>query len=682
MTSRRFYFNRGMLRQNLRQHSWIAVVYLLGLLFALPLQMFLGGNGNPDSPPQKVKDLFYISGSLTMLFTLSLPVAAGLLLFRYLQHKGAADMAHSLPLRRKHLLTVQLLSGFILLLVPVWITALTAGVVQGWDGNMFLYSGADVWSWGAIVSLLSLFLFTLTAFAGICLGITVLQGIVVYILLILPAVLSQMALFHLSMYLYGFPYNNLRGIDYWSPLLHMININAVPYSWGELGIYAALIVLFVLLSYVLYRKRQVETAGQAIAFTYFNPLFKGGVMLCAMLISGTYFAQMRPGGIGWAVAGFAIGAVIGYAGAEMVIRKSWQILNRKLPLRFAGYVVVLGLLLYLPVSPLTGFETRLPAADKVAGVYAGSNYQAYTYSEPVPVSDVDYNSIGSPYKGVDPFSSDPAYITSVRKLHEALIQVRPGEGEDRYKVYTGRRLFGYTLVYELKDGHKVARQYNIPLAGFEPELRAVMESPSFKRTEYLLPLLDKKAASIQVSSGVKYVNITDAADIAAFKELLKKEILNMSFEDQTDDAVSLANIRIATEESINHPYSGYMFGGYNWKPSFHELGAWLEQKGYAEKVRIKPEDLVSVEVAKQSGEDVLSKGMDYDPWAHLRAAREAGRSVIVKDKARIDEILKIQRLYSAEKGSYLVLLKFRNGNSNISRLKASDLTPELKALLP
>ncbi|BCG57564.1 DUF6449 domain-containing protein [Paenibacillus sp. URB8-2] len=681
MTSRRFYFNRGMIRQNLRQHSWIAAVYLLGLLFALPLQMFLGGN--PDTPPQKVDDLFRISGSLPMLFTLTLPVAAGLLLFRYLQHKGAADMAHSLPLRRKHLLTVQLFSGSILLLVPVWLTALAAGVMQNWDGNMFLYSGADVWTWGAIVSVLTLFLFTLTSFVGICLGLTVLQGIVVYILLILPAVLSQMVLYHLSIYLYGFPYqNNLRGIDYWSPFLHMMEITAKPYTWGELGIYAALIVLFVLLSYVLYRKRRVETAGQAMAFTYFNPLFRGGVMLSAMLISGTYFAQMRSGLSGWSFTGFALGAVIGYAGAEMVIRKSWQILNRKLPLQFAGYAVVLGLLLYLPVSPMTGFEARVPAADTISEIYAGSNYEGYRDSQPAAVSSVDYNTIGSPYKGIAPFSSDPTYITNVRKLHEALVQVRPGDGEGRYKIYSERTLFGYTLVYKLKDGSKITRQYNVPQAGFEPELKAVMESPEFKRTKYLLPLLDKPIASIQVSSGVRSVTISEPADIAAFKMLLKKEILNMSFKDQTDDAVPLATIRIATEESMNHPYSGYLFEGYNWNPSFHELGAWLEQKGYADKVRIKADDLLSVEVAKQSSEDVLPNGVNYDPEAHLRLAREGGRSVIVKDKARIEDILKIRRNYSSKTDSYFALVKFKNGNGEYYRLNASEMTPELKSLLP
>ncbi|MDT3427120.1 ABC-2 type transport system permease protein [Paenibacillus forsythiae] len=679
MTSRRFFFNRGMIRQNIWQHSWIAVIYLLGLLFALPLQMFLGGN--PDIPPRQVEDLFQVGDALAILFILTLPVAAGLALFRYLQHKGAADMMHSLPLRRKHLLTVQLFNGCILLLVPVWLTALVAGLVRNLGGNMFLYSAADVWAWGATASILSLFLFTLTAFVGICIGLTVLQGIVVYILLILPAVLSQIITSHLSMYLYGFSYQNSRSnIDYWSPFLHMINVNAKPYTWGELGIYAALIVLFILLSYLLYRKRQVETAGQALAFTYFNPLFKGGVMLCAMLLSGTYFAQMRPLSIGWAIAGFALGAIIGYAGAEMVIRKTWQILNRKLPLRFAGYAVVLGLLLYLPVSPITGFEARVPAVDKVAEVYAGSRYAAYKDSQLPVASSADYT-IRSPYKGVDPFSGDPAYIASVRKLHEVLVQARPGENEDPYK-YHSTRIFNYTLVYKLRNGLEIARQYSVPLAGFEPELKAVMESPEYKRAEYLLPLLDKPLASIQVGSDVRSVSITDPAEITAFKELLKKEILNMSFKDQLDDSTPLALIQVGTQESIKNPYSGYLYDGYDWRASYHELGAWLEQKGYAERIKTKPDDLLTVEVAKQSEQNALPKGLKYDPMAQLELARKEGRSVIVKDKARIEEILNIRRNYSVKTGSYTVIVKSKQGGYNFYRLDASEMTPELKGLLP
>ncbi|AKG33473.1 hypothetical protein [Paenibacillus durus] len=677
MTSRRYFFNRGIIRQNLRQHLWIAIIYLLGLLFALPLQMFLGGY--PDAQPQKVDDLFRISGSLPMLFTLTLPVAAGLLLFRYLQHKGAADAMHSLPLRRKHLLTVQLFNGFILLLVPVWLTTLAAGLLRNLEGNMFLYSWVDVWTWGATVSILALFLFTLTAFVGICLGITVLQGIVVYILLILPSVLFQVIFYHLSNYLYGFPNQiSMSGMDYWSPFLQMMNVTAKPYSWVELGIYATLIVLFILLSYLLYRKRRVETAGQALAFTYFNPLFKGGVMLCAMLISGTYFAQTRSGGIGWAIAGFVIGAVIGYAAAEMVIRKSWQILNRKLPARFIGYAAVLGLLLYSPVSPLTGYEARVPAADTVGGIYAGSYYDAYTTSNFAAASSVDYEVAHSPYEGVDPFSPDPAYISAVRKLHEALVQARPGEGKDRYKYYSPGTFF-YTIAYKLKDGHKMIRQYNVPLAGFEPELKAVMESPEFKRTQYILPQLDKPISHFQISSGFRSIAITDPGEIAEFKELLKEEYLNMSFNEQIDNHVPLATINTYPQESIGRAYS---FSNYQWKSSFHKLAAWLEQRGYVDRIKVNADDVVSVEIAKQSAEVSLEGGKAYNPENYLNLARNQGRSILIKDKTQINDVLQIRKNFSPDADSYVALVKYKNGNSDFYRLDRADMTPELIALLP
>ncbi|AIQ11529.1 DUF6449 domain-containing protein [Paenibacillus durus] len=677
MTSRRFFFNSGMIRQNFRQHSWIAIIYFLGLLFGLPLQVFLGGN--PDAPPQPVDNLFRASGDLFMVFPLLMPVAAGLLLFRYLQHKGAADAMHSLPLRRRHLLTAQLFSGSVLLLVPVWLTALAAGLVRTWDGNRFLYSGADVWAWGAAVSILTLFLFAVTAFVGICIGLTVLHGIIVYILLLLPAVLSQLALSHFRAYLYGFPdQSGFRHIDNWSPILHMLNVPSSPFTWSELGIYAALTVLLILLSYLLYRKRRTETAGLALAFTYFNPLFKGGVMLCAMLISGTYLADMRTGQTGWALAGYALGAVIGYAVSEMVIRKSWLILDRKLPARFAGYALILGLLLYLPVSPVTGYEARVPDADKITGVYIGDNYYwGYVNPQNAAVSSTDSDTFASPFRGVDPFSSDPAYASAVRKLHEALVQVRPGEGESRYKFSQNTRL--YTFAYKLNNGRTMTRQYVVPLAGFEPELKTVMESEGFKRAEYVLPQLDKPLASIQLHSSIREAVISDPAEINEFKALLKKEILNLSFKDQTDDTIPLAYINIIPEESIGRSYS---FINYDWKSSYHELGAWLERKGYADRVKVKADDVLSAELAKQSRDEILPNGYTYDPAAHLKFAQEQGRSVIIKDKARINNILEIRRNYTPDEGTYVVLLKYRSGNSDYSRIDAADLTPEIKALLP
>lgn len=175
MTRSRFFFNSSVIRQNLRQHGWIGIIYMLGLMFFLPVQMFL--NGNPNAEPEKVEGLFRIGGDMQVVFIATLPVVAGLFLFRFLQAKPSSDLWHSLPLRREHLLAAHTCSGLILLLLPVWLTAAVAAIVAPLDGNMYIYQGADVWEWCLTVTILTLFLFVFTAFVGICTGQTVLQGL-------------------------------------------------------------------------------------------------------------------------------------------------------------------------------------------------------------------------------------------------------------------------------------------------------------------------------------------------------------------------------------------------------------------------------------------------------------------------------------------------------------------------
>ncbi|MNM57228.1 hypothetical protein D3C81_684240 [compost metagenome] len=664
MTSRRYFFNRGVIRQDVKQHSWISVIYLLGLLFSLPLQMLL--TANPDNPAREITSLFMVNGALTMLFTATLPVGAGLLLFRYLQNKGAADAAHSLPLRRDHLLANHLASGAALLLIPVWLTALIAGLLSLWSGNPYQYGASEVWWWGLTVSVLTLFLFVFTAFVGICIGQTVLQGVVVYILLILPSLLSQMVLFHLNLYLYGFlSLSNTRSVDNWSLLLHMMNVGGSPFQGGETALYAGLTLVFAALSFVLYRKRSSETSGQAMAFTYFNPLFKGGVMLCAMLIAGTYFAQMRAGQIGWALAGYALGALAGYTAAEMVIRKTWQIWSRNLPIRLAGYAAVIGVLLYVPVSPLTGFENRIPSPDQIKGVYAGGHYWEYFDSRN---DAADTNRARSPYDSVDPFVSDPGYISTVRKLHEAVVQTKPKD--DSSKAWYERSTIPFTIVYELKDGKRLSREYWVPVAGFEPELKAVMESKDYKNKEYVLDQLDQPNSRIELNSGLHTATIADE-DMDEFKKLLKQEISQMSFTDQRDDRASLATIQVFPDESIGRSYS---FNWYDWKPSYRVLGTWLEEKGYADRVLIKAKDVVSVELADQAR---ISPNIvrNYDPESYLAEAESLDQTMTVTDKAQISELLKARRSFKPVANSCMAKVKYTNGNSEYFRINKAELPP-------
>jgi ABC-2 type transport system permease protein len=669
MTRSHYYFNSSILRQNFRQHGWIGIIYALGLLFALPLQLFM--SNDPNAKPREIDHLFRIAGSVQALFIITIPVAAGLFLFRYLQAKSPSDLWHSLPLRREHLFTAHLTSGLALLLLPVWLTSAVVAVVKPWSGNFYIFQGADIWQWCITVSILTLFLFCFSVFVGICTGQSILQGIIVYILLILPAVLISLVNSHLAMYLYG--YANLLNVSnsqMWSPFVHIVYyFTGKPFTNTELWIYGVLSLLFIGLSYLLYRKRNTEKAGQAIAFGYFNPLFKAGVMFCAMLIAGTYFAQMKQQQIGWVIGGYAIGAIIGYVAAEMIVRKTWQIMTRKVIAEFAVYAVMLGLLLYIPVSSINGYEAKVPSGDKISGVYLGSDYRMYT-----PIDD--YST--TPYMGQNPFSENKEYIEAVRKLHQAVVAGRPEYTSQQYAYEY------FTLAYQLENGHKLVREYWIPNKGFEAELKAIKETESFKYEKYNLTLLDEDLDYMWITNRNKKVAISDPLQISELKEIIKREILNMTYEVQIDKdgKPDVANIQtnVKVKEESNRPSASYGYY-YPWKSSFHELEKWMVEKGYADKVRTTAEDIKSAEIIKDDFMDKQTPKNPTNPEQRLLLAHEKNRTVVTKDKALLTDILDNQFNYEVENGNYIVKLMYKEGYSNFVMLKASDMTPELKALL-
>ncbi|MEK5024066.1 DUF6449 domain-containing protein [Paenibacillus sp. FSL M7-1046] len=674
MTRSRFFFNSSVIRQNLRQHGWIGIIYTLGLMFFLPLQMFL--SGNPNAEPEKAESLFGIGGDMQVFFIATIPVVAGLFLFRFLQSKPSSDLWHSLPLRREHLLAAHAWSGLILLLLPVWLTAAVTAIVAPLDGNMYIYQGAEVWEWCLTVTILTLFLFVFTAFVGICTGQTILQGVVVYILLVLPSALLMLTGMHLNRYLYGYSggYNDEYRMVNWSPVLQIVRLSNAydKVSTGEKWIYFVITLLVVMLSFVLYRKRHSEKAGQAIAFTYFNPLFKAGVMFCTMLVSVSYFGNVKPQQTGWLIGGCIAGALIGYVVAEMIIRKTWQIMTRRVFADFAAYTILLGLLLYVPVTGITGYESRVPAADKVTAAYAGSNFWMLTEPGQGPMEVQN-----RPYEEKEVFNEDKSYIEAVRKLHQALVTVRPGEEERSLGNSIGSREFSFA--YQLKNGRQLLRSYWIPSAGFEPELKAIMENKEFKRNEYMLSRLGDNVESLRISNKNKAISISDPQEVKEFKEILKREILNMSYEDQLDNRVSKASI-----QTIGKPdEKGYqLYYGYEWKPSYHELEGWLAEKGYADKIRTQAQEVESIEIIKDGYIDKLDAASRNNIERYFDLARSEGLAAVTKDKKIIGDILGKERYYSGKTGEYVVKMKYKYGEVTYISLRKQDLTPAIKSLLP
>ncbi|KAF6584778.1 MULTISPECIES: multidrug ABC transporter permease [Paenibacillus] len=695
MTSNRFFCSGGVIRQCLRQHGWIGLLYLAGLLFTVPLSFFM--SIGDEQPRVVLKSLFDSTNSgneLQKLILMTVPVLAGVMLLRFVQRQGPSDLYHSLPLRREHLLTSHLISGLILLLVPVWLTAGVTAWVNTSVELPYIFQINDVGSWALVVSVLTIFLFTFTVFVGICVGQSLLQTVVVYVLLLLPQFLFMMIGRFLERNLYGYVRVRETVVQYinggefrsnnnvWenlSPFVRIMdNLPQRAFSYMELLAYLGISLLFVALSYGLYRKRLVEKATQAIAFPFLQPLFKAGVILCAMLILGDYFNNAGTRGANWSIFGYALGAILGYIVVEMVIRKTWQIMRVRALVEMVVYGVIMGLVLYIPVSGWLGYEGRIPTAHSVEKVYVGRE-------EP----------LGGDAEREAYYSQDRAYITSVLNLHRELVRAHAAGEKMLSKNLAVESAF---IVYRLDDGSTMTRRYTFPEKPFRTELTKVMEAEPYKTVRYELDKLQGKAETINIESvddNERRVVLTNPKETREFEDILREEVLSMSYSEMQSHRYPLGNVSITNKESsfTNNEPKWKRELSFNWPASYHKLTGWLEQKGYADKVVIDAKDIFSIRAVP-----IISQEMEpYQPNQYIedykifRSIQQKHKAITIEDPKLWSTVLEKRRSNSytpdMAKGTYLVQVKIKplfssDPHTRYYYFTPNDMTPELAKALP
>ena len=527
---RRFY--PALWKKNMARFWPIWVVYGLGWMVGMPMNLLLNAQSSGTISGLSFAQYFAqstvreLAASSTMMTTLCFALLAAMAVFSYLYNSRSVAFFHALPLRREDLFLTNYLSGLSFLVLPAAAVFLVTLLSELGLGALDL-RGLLVWLLAQV--LLSFFFFSFAAFLAMFTGhilalpafYGILNGLAVGLLYLVNQVLSS--------FVYGYVnVGRLNELCLWlSPPFRLGDSLALEYEWqevtaqgdrltqvqfhgmGTIFIYALVGLVLTAAALYIYRRRHLEGAGDVVTVAWTKPIFRYGVGVCAALSVGQFLYQFfrysLPKG-GWPLLGFlVVWGAAGYFVAEMLIQKKFWVFRGSwkgcvaLCLAFTALIAVMEL-------DLTGFERRVPEADRVVSVslYPGSN---------APYDSGD-NTISS---------TDPQMIEAVIALHQAIIEEQSiHESDELGSYYETRYLDGarqidvqtagsnhIELTYTLIGGDVMQRSYYIRYDAeslADPTSAAGRLSAILNRPEVILEQYFPAEREEELTNGIMYLS--------------------------------------------------------------------------------------------------------------------------------------------------------------------------------
>ncbi|WP_186580537.1 DUF6449 domain-containing protein [Aquibacillus kalidii] len=552
------WYKKEVGKRDLRQSGWIGVLYLVVLIFALPLELLMRETSiDPTNYYLDDTNLFNYHPEVQILSMFIAPVLLGVFLLRYLQVKTASDFIHSLPIKRTKLLNHHIINGIILLLLPVLLTAICLAIMDGIVDLSNYFNYIDLGYWLGVTIIVTILMFITTIFVGVITGISVVQGVLTYIIILFPAGFIFLSYFNLDFLLIGFAegYYWTFQVSEFSPITDFVQYYEFHFSLLKAVIYIGITVVLYLLSVQFYKRRKLEAASQALVYPQLRPIFKYGVTFCTTMLGGFYYGETQNHDY-WVLIGYLIGSLVGYLLAEMLLQKTWRIYRS-----WKGYLYyTIGITcIFLIISfDLTGYENRIPEINEIEQVYVGE----YPYQY---VENTDHEVTG------ENFLDTEVSINAARALHRQLIDMT---GRNHFNETYYRQMY---IAYQLKNGKKVVREYPIIMEEkLNPYIEPVYESKQYK--DYTNPVLGvepNRVSKITFSAdpvGNKKVAIVKPNEIEEVLNQIEQDIYDKTADEVTNPRVRLTSIEILMDDNDTFLIE--------YETSFENMDNWLQQNGY------------------------------------------------------------------------------------------------------
>ncbi|MBE7036087.1 MAG: ABC transporter permease [Ruminococcaceae bacterium] len=559
MTSKTFLIKGGMIRFQIKRFWWISGFYALILFLATPFHILSLGKEYilevvADFPERAVDVLF---NDLSLPWLLIASVVLGICMFRYMQNVRSATLFHALPVKRRELYFSSLLSGIILLAVPILLNAIILFIMGFFGGYYPVLQPHWILDWIGGQLLSGTVIFCFVFFVGVLTGSSIAQLIFSFVFCFLPMGITWLSSYLLEDWLFGFTGNGMEPV--FEVLMKIIPMSEPQFlclepDWLVLILQCVYLLLFSGLGFLLYRKRDTERAGDVAAFRFMRPLFLYGVTFCVMLVGVSFVRAVGGDGGAPNVVVALLFALLGYCVAKALLLKSFRILPY-----YKGYLVFAAVLL-LAYSAIHfnafGFGTTVPMAETIEKAYIGYHYAPSWYEKE--------NIFNHGCTQCAEFA-DKESIEIVRSLQQEAISAgrlmeKEAAKQDKQEIYYS---------YVTKSGREITRVYYMEAE----RLFDLFSTPKAKDSMY---------QNIRVKpEGINYIEYVGKEDYPDIYGEKKEELLTCIRNDLD---------RLSYEEINKHMYmvqkaAGYRYGN-NGEVSVSTPGKQQREEGFVHSLRI------------------------------------------------------------------------------------------------
>ena len=438
MKSRTSFFNVTVLRKNLIRFAPVWVLYAVAEILGL---MTL----DLSSARIVANDLRYIMGPVAICHMIYALIVAACL-FGDLFDSRLCNGLHAMPLRREGWLLTNLISGFLFALIPAVAGGLVAAIaLQEYYWIALL--------WQATSLLQFVFFFGVAVFSAMCAGKRLSMTAIYCLIHFLSMLIFWIATLVYQPLLPGVVLSE-ESFSAFCPLVSMASHRYMDFYYDKilggyfrgfmtqdlhyLYICAGLGLLFLALAWLLYRNRQLESAGDFISFRPMRMVFllayTFAIGSLVFAFTGVFFGMNVD--YGFLVAGILIGWYTGW----MLLERTVKVFTKKVLLGCLAFVVIFASSIGLTVWDPMGVTSYVPETRNVefACLYPFSSSYYYTG---------DYDNGGR-------FATEPDEIALVQDLHRDMMETM----SDTYNEY-----MTVGVKYRLESGRVITRNYQIPV---------------------------------------------------------------------------------------------------------------------------------------------------------------------------------------------------------------------------